>query len=80
MSEALAWEMAQPEPSKEHAADAITVELEVDAALVAARRVVPVRDAVGGGQLAAVPGAAVVVEDDLLVEFGEIGGHGGGWN
>jgi hypothetical protein len=36
------------------------------------------RDAVGGGQFAAIAGAAVVVEDDLLVEFGEFGGHGGG--
>lgn len=58
--------------------DAVAVELEIDAAFVAAGRVVAVGDAVGGGQFAAVAGAAVVVEDDLLVEFGEIGGHAGG--
>jgi hypothetical protein len=32
-------------------------------------------DAVGRGQLAAVSRALVVIEDDLLVEFGEIAGH-----
>src|SRR5579871_4758074 len=47
--------------------DAVAVEPQEDAALVAARRVVAVGDAVGGGQLAAVARAAVVVEDDLLV-------------
>src|ERR1019366_3830854 len=56
--------------------DAVAVEPQVNAALVAASRVVAVRDAIGGGQPAAVPRALVVVEDDLLVEFGEIGGHG----
>jgi hypothetical protein len=78
MSEALACEMAQPEPSKEMSAmrSGRRADDAVDAALVAAGRVVAVGDAVGGGQLAAVPGAAVVVEDDLLVELGEIGGHG----
>ena len=57
--------------------DAIAVHAQVHAALVAARRVVAVGDAVGRGQLPAVARTAVVVEDDLLIELGEIGGHGG---
>ena len=55
--------------------DTVAIEAQMHAAFVAAGRVVAVSDAVGVWQLPAVPGAAVVVEDDLLVEFGEIGGH-----
>ena len=58
-------------------ADAVAVEPEVDGALVAAGGIVAVGHAVGGRQLAAIPGAAVVVEDDLLVKVGEIR-HGPG--
>ena len=53
----------------------IAVDLQVDAALIAAGRVVTVRDAIGRRQLPPVARALVVVEDDLLVELGEIGGH-----
>ena len=49
------------------------VEVEIDGAVVAAARVVTGGDAVGGRGLAAVAGAFVVVEDDRLVEIGEIG-------
>lgn len=51
-------------------------ETEVNAAFVAAGGIVAVGNAVGGGQFAAITGAAVVVENDLLVEFREVGGHG----
>ena len=56
--------------------DPVAVHPEVNAALVAARRIVAVCHAVGCRQPAPVPRALVMVEDDLLVEFAEIGGHG----
>ncbi len=57
--------------------DALVVDVQVEHDLVAAQRV-EAFDAMGGGnlQLAAVAGAAVVVEDDLAVEVFEVG-HGG---
>ena len=57
--------------------DAVAIEAQMHAAFVAAGRVVAVGDAVGRGEFATVAGAAVVVENDLLIKFGEIGGHGG---
>ena len=57
--------------------DAVAIEPQMHAAFVAAGRVVAVGDAVGRGEFATVAGAAVVVENDLLIKFGEIGGHGG---
>ena len=57
--------------------DAVAVEPQINAALVAAGRIVPMGHAIGRRQLPAIARAFVVVEDDLLVEFGEIAGHGG---
>jgi p-aminobenzoyl-glutamate transporter AbgT len=44
--------------------------------LIAAGGIVAMRDAIGRRQFTAVARALVVVENDLLVEFGEIAGHG----
>ena len=55
--------------------DAVAIEAQMHAAFVTAGRVVTVSDAVGRGEFATVAGASVVVEDDLLIKFGEIGGH-----
>lgn len=52
--------------------DALAVHPQVDGALVAAGRIVAGSDARGGRQFAAIPGATIVVEDDGLVEIGEI--------
>ena len=45
--------------------------------VVAAERVVPLRDAIGVLQLAEIARAFAVVEDDLLVELDEIVKHRG---
>ena len=57
-------------------ADALTIELQVNGAVVSASRVVARGHAVGGGQLAAIAGALVVIEDDRLVEIAEIAHEG----
>lgn len=55
--------------------DAVAIEAQIHATFVAAGRVVTVSNAVGRGEFSTVAGASVVVEDDLLIKFGEIGGH-----
>ena len=52
--------------------NAVAFERGVHRDLVAAQRVVAGADAIGGGQDLVVPRAAVVVENDGLVEFGEV--------
>ena len=53
--------------------DAVVIESQVNGAVVAAGRVVAAGHVVGDGQLAAVARTLVVVENDRLVEIGEIG-------
>src|SRR6185295_13413388 len=53
-------------------ADAVTLDPEIDCALVAAAGIVTVCNTVGRGQLAAVSWATVVVQNDGLVEVGEV--------
>jgi hypothetical protein len=52
--------------------DPVAIEAEVNAALVTARGIVAVCNAVGGGQFSTIPRAAVVVENDGLVKVGKV--------
>ena len=71
------WLIEQPWPLMRMSSTTPSSHVEVDHDLVAAQRVEPL-DPVGRGrlELAAVPGVAVVVEDDLSVQVFEAG-HGG---
>ena len=49
---------------------------QVHASLFAARRIIAMGNPVGSGQLASIARTFIVIEDNLLIELGEIGGHG----
>jgi len=57
-------------------ADAVAVEPEIHAALITAGGIVAMRDAIGGRQFPAIPRPAIVIQNNLLVEVGEVRGHG----
>ena len=68
------WLIEQPWPPMRMSLTVSSVDVDVDHDLVAAERVEPLGPGGRGRfQLAAVPGAAVVVEDDLAVEVFESG-------
>ena len=72
ISDADAFEIAQPDPSNEMPAIRSAVELHVECQAVAAERIVALRGAGGAGQRTVVSRPAVVVEDDFLVEVGSV--------
>jgi hypothetical protein len=59
-------------PLEHDVLDAVAVELQVDRHLVAAERVVAVREMARVIELAEIPRVAAVIEDDVLVELAQI--------
>src|SRR5207247_3839257 len=58
---------------------AVALQLDVDGGAIPAERVVALGPAGGRGQLAEVPRPLAVVEDDLLIQLAQFGGHRLSW-